>query len=430
MHALEQSREEIDRIDTEMAKLFERRMETCREIAAYKKEHDLPITDPEREAKVLESGCRRIGDPQLQKYYAAFLQNTMFLSRAYQAEQNTPAPAQTPALFVRTTCGAYPVYLSRGLLSHPDGILPKSGKALIVTDDGVPAEYAGRIAAACADPVILTLPHGEKTKNPEALFSLLSALLSGGFTRSDCVISVGGGVVGDLSGLAAALYLRGIAFYNVPTTLLSQVDSSIGGKVAIDLDGIKNAVGAFYPPKAVLIDPEVLTTLEPRQRSAGCAEIIKIAATSDAALFTFLENTAPTKEETDHAILRALRLKQEVVEKDPEEAELRRVLNFGHTIGHAVESRMEGTLLHGECVGIGMLPMCSPQVRERIRRLLVKYGLPTFCGQQTKDLLPLLRHDKKADGSGIVTVLVEQIGCYTFRRMTPEEIAERIGDTL
>ena len=329
-------------------------------------------------------------------------------------------------------CGSssYPVYLERGILSRATGILSKSGKSLIVTDDGVPVKYVRSIAAACADPTVLTLPHGEKTKNPESLFSLLSALLSGGFTRSDCVVVVGGGVIGDLAGLAAALYLRGIAFYNVPTTLLAQVDSSIGGKTAIDLDGVKNAVGAFYPPRAVLIDPEVLSTLEPRQFSAGYAEIIKVAATSDAELFERLENAVPTKEETDHAILRALQIKQDVVEKDPAETGLRRVLNFGHTVGHAIESRMDGKWLHGECVGVGMLPMCTPPVRERIRKLLAKYGLPTTCARSAKDLLPLLLHDKKADGNGIVAVLVEQVGSYTFCRMTPEQIAERIGDAL
>ena len=177
-------------------------------------------------------------------------------------------------LQVKSGASAYDIVLERGALNRLDEYLPRVGKALIVTDDGVPAAYARAVAAACEESMIVTLPQGERTKNLDNHRYLLSRMLQAGFTRSDRVIAVGGGVMGDLAGFAAAVYMRGIAFYNVPTTLLSQVDSSIGGKVAVDMDGVKNIVGAFYPPKKVVIDSNVLATLPPRQVSAGLAESI------------------------------------------------------------------------------------------------------------------------------------------------------------
>ncbi len=192
-------------------------------------------------------------------------------------------------LQVKSGASAYDIVLERGALNRLDEYLPRAGKALIVTDDGVPAAYARAVAAACEESMIVTLPQGERTKNLDNHRYLLSRMLQAGFTRSDRVIAVGGGVMGDLAGFAASVYMRGIAFYNVPTTLLSQVDSSIGGKVAVDMDGVKNIVGAFYPPKKVVIDSNALATLSPRQVSAGLAESIKMAATCDAALFESIE---------------------------------------------------------------------------------------------------------------------------------------------
>ena len=166
---------------------------------------------------------------------------------------------------------SYDITILRGGLAQADRYMKLDRKVLVVTDSGVPAQYAQRVCTCCKEPVLVTIPQGEGSKNLGNFELLCRTMLQKGFTRTDCVVAVGGGVVGDLAGFAAASFMRGIDFYNIPTTVLSQVDSSVGGKVAIDLDNIKNCVGAFYQPKAVLIDPEVLNTLPARQIANGLA---------------------------------------------------------------------------------------------------------------------------------------------------------------
>ena len=328
---------------------------------------------------------------------------------------------------------SYDIILERGVLARAGEQLQLNRRVLIVTDDGVPAAYARAVAAACKQPTVVTLLQGESTKNSESYLKLLRTMANAGFSRKDCVVAVGGGVMGDLAGFAAATYMRGVDFYNIPTTLLSMVDSSIGGKVAIDLDGIKNIVGAFYQPCRVLIDPDVLDTLSPRQIRAGLAEAIKMAATCDDGLLSYIEDIDPdrtTAEQWDHVIEGALRIKKSVVEVDPTEKGLRRVLNFGHTVGHAVESSQNGRYLHGECVALGMLPMCAPKVRERLRRLLERWELPTHVSTTSEELLPYLCHDKKMSEDVIVTVHVETAGSYVFRSETVSEILSGISCML
>lgn len=317
---------------------------------------------------------------------------------------------------------SYDIVLARGAIKTAGDNLNLDRRVLVVTDDGVPAEYAECVAAQCKAPVIVTLPQGEKNKNFSSYQRLLSEMLRNSFSRRDCVVAVGGGVVGDMSGFAAATYMRGIDFYNIPTTLLSQVDSSIGGKVAIDFDGVKNAVGAFYQPREVLIDPVLLSTLDKRQISAGLAESIKMAATCDEKLFEFIENSKSLEDDIDRIIEGSLRIKKYVVENDPTEKDLRRVLNFGHTIGHAVESSMMGELLHGECVALGMLPMCTPEVRVRLRGCLEKYGLPVSVNVDKEALMDFAKHDKKALSDGIITVFTEKIGTFEFRKISVSEL--------
>ena len=241
------------------------------------------------------------------------------------------------------------------------------------------------------------------------------------FTRTDCVVSVGGGVVGDLGGFVASTYMRGIDFYNVPTTLLSQLDSSIGGKVAIDLGGIKNVVGAFYQPKMVLIDPDTLKTLDKRQKMAGLCECIKMAATMDNDLFCLIESTSDLESDLDKIIISGLKLKKTVVEKDPHEKNLRKVLNFGHTIGHAIESVSDFGLLHGECVGLGMLPMAKDSARARLEKVLKKYNLPTKIEISSDILIDYIKKDKKAKGDIVTVIYVPEIGKF---QMIDTEINE------
>ncbi len=318
--------------------------------------------------------------------------------------------------------GCYDIVIRRGALSKVGEIMPLSCKVLVVTDDGVPAEYARTVAAQYAEAYVMTIPHGERNKNFDTYKSILSSLMEHSFSRRDAVIAVGGGVVGDIAGFAAATYMRGIDFYNIPTTFLSQVDSSIGGKVAVDMDGVKNIIGAFHQPKKVVIDPDVLKTLDPRQLSAGIAESIKMAATCDAELFSLLEESTDFAADCDKIIEASLMIKKRVVEEDPKERGLRRVLNFGHTIGHAVESAKMGELLHGECVAIGMLPMTDVALRARLEAVLEKYALPTGTLVNAADLLPIMLHDKKKTSGGVSVVLVHEIGSFEIKTADENEL--------
>ena len=316
--------------------------------------------------------------------------------------------------------------LEPGAIKKAGELLNLNRRVLVVTDSGVPAQYAETVAAQCGEAAIVTIPQGEQSKCFDELRHLLSEMLDKSFTRGDCVVAVGGGVVGDLSGFAASCYMRGVDFYNVPTTLLSQVDSSIGGKTAIDFGGVKNIVGAFYQPKKVIIDPEVLETLSRRQLMAGLAEAIKMAATNDAELFELIENSADLTADLPQIIYRALMIKKSVVEQDPRETGLRKVLNFGHTIGHAVESFNAGKLLHGECVALGMIPMSGDNAAARIKSVLEKYGLPSKIGQSAEELMPFLKHDKKMASDGIAAVIVDEIGSFRLCRMSADEILSRL----
>ncbi len=310
---------------------------------------------------------------------------------------------------------SYPIWIARGLLAEAGQYLNLKRRVLVVTDDGVPARYAQQLLKACEEEkgtgILLTLPQGEASKTLANFERICCVMLEHGFTRKDCVTAVGGGVIGDLAGFAAACYMRGVDFYNIPTTLLAQVDSSVGGKTAVDLGGIKNIVGAFHQPRAVLIDPEVLKTLDARQFACGAAEIIKMAATFDADLFARIEANGirETEAQIETIIADTLRIKARVVEEDEKEQGLRKALNFGHTLGHGIES-VSGRLLHGECVALGMLPMAESAVRERLRQVLQREGLPTVCAEDADAVCGAAMHDKKADGDTVTTICVRRIG--------------------
>lgn len=329
---------------------------------------------------------------------------------------------------VSSSSHKYDILLQRGGLNKAGEQFDLARRVLIVTDSGVPREYAERVAGQCLSPVVEVIAQGEQSKCFDTYKHLLGVLVKQNFTRGDCVVAVGGGVVGDLAGFVAASYMRGIDFYNIPTTVLSQVDSSIGGKVAIDFEGYKNIVGAFWPPKGVIIDPDVLATLPERQVSNGLAESVKMALTSDAELFDIFERGEAT-DNIDTVIERSLRIKRAVVEQDEREGGLRRILNFGHTVGHAVESRFGlSRYYHGECVAIGMLPMCSASVRARLLPVLEGLGLPTSADCDADGLIDDMRHDKKMSGDNINAVFVENIGSCEIRNMPLEQLAKLIKE--
>lgn len=321
---------------------------------------------------------------------------------------------------------SYNITILRGALSCADAYMKLDRKALIVTDSGVPSKYAKTVAACCAEPVIVTVPQGESSKNLSNFELLCRTMLQNGFTRTDCVVAVGGGVVGDLAGFAAASFMRGIDFYNIPTTVLSQVDSSVGGKVAIDLDNIKNCVGAFHQPKAVLIDPEVLSTLPARQISNGLAEAVKMAVNFDESLLGLFE-TDDYLSRIDDIIAASLRIKAAVVKADEKESGLRRVLNFGHTIGHGIETAAGlDTLYHGECVALGMLPMCADTLRPRVKAILRKLGLPTACALDPEVVWEAMSHDKKRSGDTITVVYAPKAGSFELRSMPIADLKETV----
>ena len=339
---------------------------------------------------------------------------------------------------------SYPIEIGHGTLaSAGDAIAAATGaeRAAIITVPEVGRRYAPRLERSLRQagikPVRITVPDGDKTKNLRQLGKLYDAFVEHQLDRSSVVVALGGGMVGDLSGFAAASYLRGIPFVQVPTTLLAMVDASVGGKVAINLPQGKNLAGAFYQPRLVWVDTETLASLPARDRAAGMTEIIKAGAIWDRALFESLEGNVERALALDAAALhpvveRACEIKAEVVSQDEREGGVRMLLNFGHTLGHAVEkiARYRG-ILHGEAVAIGMVYAaelseslglarnCSVPIRELLGRTGVPLELPDH---PRKAYLAALGVDKKKKGSRVHFVVLRRIGRAETRPMTLAQI--------
>ena len=321
------------------------------------------------------------------------------------------------------------------------------GSAALITNTTVSALY-GQVARSSLEQagnsvVMIEIPDGEEFKNAATLNSVYDALIEGGIDRKSFIVALGGGVVGDLAGFAAATYLRGIPFVQVPTTLLSQVDSSVGGKTAIDHPRGKNLIGAFYQPKLVLIDTDTLKTLPEREYRAGMAEVVKYGVVFDSSFFRFLENSVDAimnleNNQLQHVILRCCQLKATVVEQDEKESGLRAILNYGHTLGHAIETAAGyGELVHGEAVAIGMAlaarisqkhGYCSAEDVDRIGGLLTVFGLslapPAICHDH---LLAALVTDKKSRGGAICFICNRGIGGYVVEKHSVEDLLSMSG---
>lgn len=427
MTDLDRARQSINEVDREMVRLFEQRMDAVRLVAEYKKAYGIPVEDSAREEQILKRNTALVGNEDYRSYYADFLRSTMELSKNYQ-HHFLKGDVHHTRLTLHSNHGCYDIHIGRGLLQRASELFNLNRKVLVVTDSGVPEKYGMTIASQCGEAVMFVFKEGESSKTIDTYSGILRILTENAFTRSDCIVAVGGGVVGDLAGFAAATYMRGVDFYNIPTTLLSQVDSSIGGKTAIDFMGYKNLVGAFYPPNGVLIDPEVLKTLDPRHFTNGMAEVIKMAATHDSQLMDMLESDDFNDDTLDTIITKALSIKIQVVEADERESGLRKVLNFGHTIGHAIESVYAPRLYHGECVAVGMLPMCSASARERLKTVLNVYGLPTAVHCKAEQLIDACRHDKKAGNDTISVVYVPEIGQFEIKRIPFGELENIIRE--
>lgn len=344
---------------------------------------------------------------------------------------------------------AYPIHIGSGLLAHTDLILPhlKRKNVAIVTNTTVAPLYLEKLAKPLRDAGVsvleIVLPDGEAYKNTETLSLIYDALLKNRCERSTTLIALGGGVIGDLTGYAAATYLRGVPFIQIPTTMLSQVDSSVGGKTGINHPLGKNMIGAFYQPKLVLADIDTLLTLPPRELSAGVAEVIKYGLIRDADFFDWLEvniNKLMALDEavTMYAIYRSCQNKAEVVAADEHETGERALLNLGHTFGHAIENAMGyGVWLHGEAVAAGTMLAADLSQRmgwlnaeqlTRIHALLSAANLPLNAPKLgTEKYLNLMANDKKVEGGKIRLVLQQGIGKAVI---TSDYDADKLKQTL
>ena len=329
---------------------------------------------------------------------------------------------------------SYDIILKGGCLANLHQFTNvQNRKVFVLTDDGVPRQYAETIAAQCPDFTIYTIPQGEGSKCLKVYGQILQGMLEFGMDRKDLLVAVGGGVVGDLGGFCAASYMRGIDFVNCPTTVLAQVDSSIGGKTAIDLGATKNIVGAFWQPKVVLVDFDTLATLPRRHVVNGLAEALKTALIGDPQLFALFEKEHP-EEEIEQIVYRSLKFKKRIVEQDEREGGMRACLNFGHTIGHGIEAvkgvrgRRTTGLYHGECVALGMLPMIEdPALVKRVRAIYRTLGLPTRTGANKAKVLEYMQHDKKARGNSITVIKCPGLGCWRADTLPIAELPALLG---
>ncbi len=355
------------------------------------------------------------------------------------------------ALTVRYPGGEYPIHVGEGALAHVGDALravgaPEGSAVAIVSNPVVAPLYGPRVEASLRaagfSPFLCLIPDGEQHKNLSTVADLYGQFLTGGLDRSGTVLALGGGVVGDVAGFAAATFLRGVRFAQVPTSLLAMVDSSIGGKTGVDLPQGKNLVGAFWQPAVVVIDPTVLETLPPEELRSGMAELIKHGIIGDASLFAEMEAIVPQAAElpvarpweaiTPSLLLRSLRVKAAIVEEDPYERGRRAVLNLGHTTGHALETLSGYTMRHGEAVSIGMvvaawiaadLGIADGALPERIAAVLAGWGLPVRCPPFRADAIwAAMAHDKKRRGRTLRWVLPRAIGYVDIFPDVPPEV--------
>ena len=320
---------------------------------------------------------------------------------------------------------SYDVAIGSGLLKEAGertAAATGAGSAVVVSDDTVFPLYGETVCRSLERAGIrvtsFVFPHGEKSKTLETYGRLLEAMCGAHLTRADAAVALGGGVTGDLTGFAAATYQRGVAFVQLPTTLLAAVDASVGGKTAVDLRGGKNQAGCFYQPSLVLCDTDALRTLPEEEYRCGCAEIVKYAMIGSETLFEELLET-PVSERAEEVIGTCVAMKRDYVMEDEFDTGARMMLNFGHTLGHAVEACSGYTVLHGQAVAMGMaavtraaaaLGVCGRKTSSALAALLKQYGLPTEIPYGLDEMLAAARLDKKAAGSSFRLIVPERIG--------------------
>lgn len=319
----------------------------------------------------------------------------------------------------------YNIYIGSGLINNCGEMIKNEigiRSAAIITDDNVNRLYADRVVASLEESgfrtVKLVFTHGEESKSVNTYMDILSFLAENHITRSDMIVALGGGITGDMGGFAAATYLRGIKFVQIPTTLLSAVDSSVGGKTAVNLPQGKNLVGSFYQPDMVICDYSTLDTLPDEIFADGCAEVIKYGAILDKDFFEYLKNN-DIKENIEYVITQCVQLKRDIVAQDEKDNGIRAILNFGHTIGHAIEINSNFEISHGSAVAIGMViaakgayktGLSEEDISEDIKTVLVKNHLPVTCEFSAETLFDVACSDKKRAGDSITLIVPEKMG--------------------
>jgi len=320
----------------------------------------------------------------------------------------------------------YDIILENGLLSRIDNFIDPTKEIVIITDDNIPTKYLNTIRPLLHNSITLFIPEGEASKSMEMAQLLINQMIDKGITRRCSIIALGGGVVGDLAGFVASIYMRGVDFIQIPTTLLSQIDSSVGGKVGVNTIHMKNAIGSFKQPTMVLIDSSTLQTLPENQINSGIAEIIKYGLIASKPLFKALMKQN-IFEDIDKYILECITIKRDVVLEDEYDNGNRQILNFGHTIGHAIEQYSNYQLLHGEAVAIGMVKMSvGMSYFEDLLKVLHKYNLPTSYEYDKTEIYKYILTDKKASQDILNIIIVENVGNGYIKPIEISQILEKL----
>ncbi|OGK21316.1 3-dehydroquinate synthase [Candidatus Roizmanbacteria bacterium RIFCSPHIGHO2_02_FULL_37_13b] len=343
----------------------------------------------------------------------------------------------------------YQIFIDSGLIKKITSIINVNSysKIFVITDHNVKKLYHDKILSSLPNKVItIVLPSGEKEKNIVNIQKIWAAMHAAQCDRKSLIINLGGGVISDMGGFAASTFMRGVNFINIPTTLLSQVDASVGGKTGIDFDGIKNLIGTFNQPQAVIADIQTLTTLPKREFLSGFAEIIKHGLIRDKKYFEKITSKSPfefTQDEIKDIILKSCHIKADIIKNDETENNSRRILNFGHTIGHAIESHCLETslpLLHGEAISIGMLAeaeishymnLLTVSDLKLIRKVLINAELPVFAsGLQTEKIIKTINSDKKTEKGIVNFTLLSGIGNALFNQHVPIDLISKVIESI
>ena len=344
--------------------------------------------------------------------------------------QRSSFTVMKPFITIQQASAVYPVFVGRGLLDQVGALVKPRGAAFIITSEALRDRFGERVAETFRTVDIICMPEGESHKTLETASDIVTELLNRGAKRDAMAVVIGGGVIGDAAGFAASIYLRGIDLLHVPTTLLAQVDSSLGGKVAVNHPKGKNLIGSFYPPRAVISDTAVLDTLPPRERLSGLFEALKGGVIGDASLFELLEHRADV--DLDDVVRRAIRVKAGIVSADEKEADLRRLLNYGHTIAHGIEAALQyEQLTHGEAVGWGMIAanavavrrgILNEAIRKRIDWAILDWQPTPLPALSAEDIFAATGHDKKNTGSQRIMVLPRAIGKCAVVPVTEDDV--------